>query len=53
MKTGTGKALVADYERKAIAGRAPYFHTLKGVVKSQGHMPTVHLLGTCAFVILN
>src|SRR5271169_6705246 len=52
MKARTVAALMADHERKAIAGRAPYFHTLKGGVKLQRHPPIVHPYSTSALSFL-
>jgi hypothetical protein len=40
MKAGTGGALMADHERKAVAARVPYLHVLDGTcdaVELQGH----------------
>src|SRR3981081_49766 len=45
VKAGTGGALIADHERKAVAVRAPYFHVLDGAVELQGHQQ----LFTCSW----
>ena len=37
VKAGTGWAFIADHERIALAGCAPYFHVLDGTVELQGH----------------
>jgi hypothetical protein len=41
VKAGTSGAFIADHERIALAGCAPYFHVLYGTMELQGHCQSV------------